>query len=159
MHERLFALTRLLREGEGGEVACCGSFLPSFVSLLPDSHTILSDSEVKTVLRVLKEVSGGARRVCRASAEIQVGLCGINWRQTTIGQFFKPKPLPAKPRVKRDYSDSLPTNRCVPPPLSKSEKNRLRADIVKHNSNLNVDNIFISYINDDNTVYWEFRAG
>ena len=78
-----------MREGTGGEVACCGSFRRDFVSLIP-STPLLNDHEKKTIVRILKAVSGGARKVLRSAAELQMGLNGINWRQTTITQYFKP---------------------------------------------------------------------
>jgi hypothetical protein len=159
LHERLFSLARLLREGEGGEVACCGSFLPSFVAHLPNRLDIMTDAETKAVLKVLKEISGGARKICRSSAEIQIGLCGINWRQTTIGQYFKPKPRATKARVKRNFTDAPTPSTGGSDLISKKDKNKLKSDIARHNLNISVNDIFSSYISLDNTVYWEFRAG
>ncbi len=58
LHERLFAITRAMREAPGGEIACCGSFLPKFVASLQQNPSKLSDREAKLVLRILKAVSG-----------------------------------------------------------------------------------------------------
>jgi hypothetical protein len=43
-HEALFGITRNMRESESGEIACCGSFLPKFVSQLNDSELAVSDN-------------------------------------------------------------------------------------------------------------------
>ncbi len=105
LHERLFTLTRAMRESPGGEVACCGSFQPKFVASLPQDPTLLTDRETKAVLRILKAVSGGARSVLRASAELQLGLSGINWRQRAITQYFKPSLKMVKTKVSRSWVD------------------------------------------------------
>jgi hypothetical protein len=42
-HNSLFSITRNMRESDGGEVSCCGSFLPKFVSQLPNTNGSVSD--------------------------------------------------------------------------------------------------------------------
>jgi hypothetical protein len=153
-HELLFTITRRMREDLGGEVACCGSFRKDFVDSLPDDNSIISEAEVRSIIKVLKKVSEGTRKILRTAAELQLGLGGINWRQQTITRFFKPNPQVTKHRVRRIWTDH-PT-----PPLTKSVKikNRLDPILLKKNSNLTVYNVFnVSQV--DDTVYWEFKAG
>ena len=157
MHEILFSITRHIRESPGGEVACCGCFTGEFVTLLSDNATPLSDAQQKVIARILKAVSGGARKVLRTAAEIQIGLAGINWRQTPITQYYKPTSKIIKPRLpKRDWTDAGP-----PPVGTLNIKNNKKYNSVaiEQNRNLTVDNVFSSFKNRDNVVYWEFRAG
>ena len=98
LHELLFSITRNIRESPGGEIACCGCFREDFVSILPGGSTRIDDSQSKAIVKVLKAVSSGARKVLRLAAEVQLGLAGINFRQTSIAQFFKPASAPRAPR-------------------------------------------------------------
>ena len=43
MHKSFFAITRQMRESVGGDVACCGSFLPIFVDQLQDHSSSISE--------------------------------------------------------------------------------------------------------------------
>jgi hypothetical protein len=156
LHERLFAVTRAMRETPGGEIACCGSFLPNFVASLQQNSSTLSDREVKSVLRILKTVSGGARTVLRASAELQLGLCGINWRQPAITQFFKPSLKTVKTRIRRPWGD----NAAAIAELKPIRKARITDNVVlKKNKDITVQNVFNSIAHEDKIVYWEFKAG
>ena len=113
LHEPLFSITRNIRESVGGEIACCGCFREDFVSLLPNGMLHLDDAQAKVIIKVLKAVSGGARRVLRLAAGIQVGLTGINWRQTAITQYFKPTSSSSKPRApRRVWTESPPPGGC-----------------------------------------------
>jgi hypothetical protein len=157
MHELLFSITRQIRESSGGEVASCGCFREDFVSNLPGGMTNLDDSQTKVIVKVLKAVSGGARKVLRLAAEVQLGLNGINLRQTAITQFFKPAPLPRKPRAPRKIWADNPSA----PSVGAKNKNKARQDrtVITQNKNLTIDNVFLSYLSKNNVVYWEFRAG
>ena len=157
MYESLFSITRNIRESEGGEIACCGCFREDFVSLLPGGATWIDDAQSKTIIKVLKAVSGGARRVLRLAAEIQVGLTGVNWRQTTISQFYKPTATSRKPSAPRKNWTDSPS-----PPLAGAKnksKTKSNASVIALNKNLNINNVFQSFMNINNVVYWEFRAG
>jgi hypothetical protein len=156
MHETLFSITRNIRESAGGEIACCGCFREDFVSILPDGMLHLDDAQAKIIIKVLKAVSGGARKVLRLASEIQVGLTGVNWRQTAITQYFKPTTSSSKPRSpRRDWSDS------PPPSVGVKNKNKVNSDAaaIVQNKNLTINNVFQSCVNFNNVVYWEFRAG
>ena len=156
LHERLFAVTRAMREAPGGEIACCGSFLPKFVASLQQNPSTLTDREAKSVLRILKAVSGGARTVLRASAELQLGLCGINWRQPVITQFFKPSLKIVKTRIRRPWVDNAA---AIADPFPKRKTKISDNVLLKKNKDLTVHNVFNSIVHDDKIVYWEFKAG
>ena len=156
-HEMLFTITRRMREDLGGEVSCCGSFRKDFVALLPDDNSVISETGVKTIIKVLKRVSNGARVMLRTAAELQLGLGGINWRQQAITQFFKPTSLAVKPKVKRFWTD-LP----IQTPLTQiktKNRNGVNPILLKKNSSLTVYNVFDRISQVDDTVYWEFKAG
>ena len=156
LHERLFTITRAMREAPGGEIACCGSFQPIFVASLPQDSTILTDRETRAILRILKAVSGGARSVLRAAAELQLGLSGINWRQPAITQYFKPSLKTVKTKVKRSWVDRP----VASSDLSPKRKERFNDTVfLTKNKNLTVCNVFDSIVHDVDTVYWEFKAG
>ena len=151
MHERLFTLTRLMREGEGGAVACCGSFRPDFVKQLHD--TPITDDEAKALIKVLKAVSGGARRMLRIAAELQLGLNGVNWRQTTMVQFYKTTDAPKRTRIIRSWADTETKS-------SSTTDDRIKKKNSKNKMN---DKITMNHIFDNsqigNIVYWEIKAG
>jgi hypothetical protein len=156
LHECLFALTRRMREEPGGDIACCGSFLPSFVALVPNKDVPITDKETRTILKILKAVSGGARKILRIAAEIQLGLLGINWRQSTIPQFYKPL------SIKKLTNGSVPLVNPSPPsdphPTSLDKKKTFSVPNTL-NRNVTVFNVFDFYTLQDKTVYWEFKAG
>jgi hypothetical protein len=151
MHGTLFYITRKMREAPGGEIACCGAFQRGFVDSLQCEHGLISDNQSKTIIRVLKKVVGGARKILRLAAEVQLGLAGINWRQSTITQFYKPKVQSVKQSHRRDWSDK---------PSVDTSENRIKKDksynhiIAMKNRDLSVNHFFESYTSIDNTVYW-----
>ena len=51
--------------------------------------------EGKIVIKMLKTIAAGTRRLLRLAAEIQLGPLGVNYRQTALLEYFKP--LPAAP--------------------------------------------------------------
>jgi hypothetical protein len=157
IQDRLFSITRAMRENPDEEIACCGSFLPSFVSSLSLDHSAIADSDAKAVIRILKAVSGGARTVLRIAAELQLGLSGINWRQTAITQHFKPILKEVKKKISRSWVDPLvSTTGGV---LKKIDKSKIDPVILEKNRNLTVHNVFDCLVQSDETVYWEFKAG
>jgi hypothetical protein len=146
-----------MRENPDGGIACCGSFLPSFVSSLNLSQSLISDPDAKSVIKILKAVSGGARTVLRIAAELQLGLGGVNWRQSAITQYFKPVQKEVKKKIRRSWAD---------PPVSstggaskKLDKSKIDPSILVKNRNLTVHNVFDCLVQVDETVYWEFKAG
>ena len=156
LHVRLFSITRAMRESPCGDIACCGSFLPNFVASLPQDDTTLSDRDSRSITRILKSVCGGARTVLRTAAEIQFGLCGINWRQPAITQFYKPTLKPISLRSKRTWADSAAN---LTEPTRKSKGSITNPELLKKNKNLTVHNVFDSIVQNDEIVYWEFKAG
>ena len=156
-HERLFSITRRMRESTGGEVACCGSFRKDFVSLLPDGDSSISDKEVKTIIKVMKSTSNGARNILRIAAELQLGLGGISWRQTAIPQFFKPIPRTIKIKSKRVWT--VPTAPQADRIVKTKDRTKIDPSLLKKNINLTVHSVFDCISQADNTIYSEFKAG
>ena len=155
-HSSFFAITRHMRESDGGDVACCGSFLPKFVSQLPDNLDSISDSFAKSLNKVLKSVVKGTRLILREAAELQLGLCGINLQQTAITRFFKPTDRKVIIRKKIDWSDKLST--AQDPKALKKSKIKTDPSIAIKNKDLRVEHIFTS-IHSGGKIYWEFKAG
>jgi hypothetical protein len=154
-HKSLFNITRCMRECEGGELACCGSFIKCFVDNITDNSLPISDKFVKALDKVLKAVVGGTRIVLRSAAELQLGLTGVNLRQTAITQHFKPV-FSARLTTKRKLdSTSVPveTNN-----IKNNKKNKIDLKISLENRNLNIDQIFLNSPSGDR-IYWEFKAG
>ena len=92
LHNALHSITRPMREDEGGEIACCGTFRCDLVSKLPCANLPISEMEGKVMLKLLKTIAAGIRRLLRLSAEIQLAPLGINSRQTALTDFYKPIP-------------------------------------------------------------------
>ena len=95
LHNTLHSIIRHMREDEGGEIACCGTFRQDLVNALPCADLLISEMEEKIIIKLLKTVAAGTRRLLRLAAEIQLGPLGVNYRQTALTEFFKP--LPAAP--------------------------------------------------------------
>ena len=156
-HESFFSITRHMRESDGGEIACCGSFTPGFVNQLSNAEVTVSDSFVKSLNRVLKTVVRGTRMMLREAAELQVGPAAVNWNQTAITKFFKPKDRQVVVRRRVDWSDATDRN-----PLtnnkSKKKNNKIDYNISLKNKNLNISQVFLC-IESGGRSYWEFKAG
>jgi hypothetical protein len=162
LQEDLHWITRHLRENEGGEIACCGSFRTDFTSALPCRNRSISESEVKHLTKLLKTVCAGTRRLLRLAAELQLGPLGINLRQTSVLEYLKPiadSSIPKPKKVRRNYSDSPHSpntdnknNRNLD---SSKSKNNIKQTI---NRNISISDIFLT-IPDIHFVYWEFKAG
>jgi len=88
------------REQPGGEIACCGSFLPLFVAGLPNKDIPITDRERKAIMKILKTIGNGCRRLLRLAAEVQRGPLGINLRQHTMLDFYKPNKTVAFKKLK-----------------------------------------------------------
>ena len=69
-----------MREDEGGEIACCGTFRQDLVNALPCADLLISEMEEKIIIKLLKTVAAGTRRLLRLAAEIQLGPLGVNYR-------------------------------------------------------------------------------
>ena len=95
LHNTLHSIIRHMREDEGGEIACCGTFRQDLVNALPCADLLISEMEEKIIIKLLKTVAAGTRQLLRLAAEIQLGPLGVNYRQTALTEFFKP--LPAAP--------------------------------------------------------------
>jgi len=96
-------------------------------------------------MKILKSIGAGCRRLLRLAAEVQHGPLGINLRQHTIREFFKPI-----------HSIGVKTPKTYA--LQNKKKNK---NIIELNKNLNPYDIFYTTpsmtIND--VLYWEFKAG
>ena len=155
LHNRLFTLTRMMRESAGGEIACCGAFRPDFVIQIPDNDRQITEDESKTLIKILKAVSGGARRILRIAAELQLGLNGVNWRQTTMPQFYKNTTAPKKTRSRRNWTDAGTTS----PALDGAIKNNNKINKNIKNRKITINNVFDFTSQIGNIVYWEIKAG
>ena len=123
---------------------------------LPQDTSSLTDRETKSINRILKAVCGGARTVLRTAAELQLGLCGINWRQPAITQYFKPALKIKNTKIRRSWMDSAATIADLPP----TRRGRITDPaLLKKNKNLTVHSVFESIVINDEIVYWEFKAG
>jgi hypothetical protein len=145
LHQDLHIIIKHCRESPGGEIACCGSFLPHFVANLPNKGKVISELECRTILKVLKTIGAGCRRILRLAAEIQRGPLGINLRQHTILNYFKPIHTTVNKTPKSHNS------------LIKL-KNKKTKDL---NKNLNPHDIFHTTpsLTCNDVLYWEFKAG
>ena len=112
---------------------------------LPNGVKSLTDHDRKAIMKILKSIGSGCRRLLRLAAEVQHGPLGINLRQHTIREFFKPI-----------HSIGVKTPKTYA--LQNKKKNK---NIIELNKNLNPYDIFYTTpsmtIND--VLYWEFKAG
>ena len=93
----------------------------------------------------------------REAAELQVGPAAVNWNQTAITKFFKPKDRQVVVRKRVDWSDATDRN-----PLtnnkSKKKNNKIDYNISLKNKNLNISQVFLC-VESGGRNYWEFKAG
>ena len=145
LQQDLHIIIKHCRESPGGETACCGSFLPHFVANLPNNNKIIDDLQRKVILKILKTVSAGCRRLLRLAAEIQRGPLGINLHQYTILNFFKPI-----------HTTTIKTPKSNAPIIKLKNKN-----MTYLNMNLNPHDIFHTTpsLTTNDVLYWEFKAG
>ncbi len=95
-------------------------------------------------MKILKVIGNGCRRLLRLAAEVQRGPLGINLRQHTILDFYKPiKTAAVKTRKER----FLP-----------GKKNKNVAELNKNLKPLDIFNTTPS-LTCNNVLYWEFKAG
>ena len=137
-------------------MACCGSFLPIFVDQLPNKLDLIDDNYVKSLNKVLKVVVKGTRLIMRQATDLLQGGTAINWRQTAITSFYKPKDKKKVTRKVIDWSDNILSAKAKV--RSKSLKNKTDPSITLKNKNLRIDQIF-SCNDSSGMVYWEFKAG
>ena len=153
-----------MREDAGGEIACCGTFRCDLVNQIPHADQSISDVETKWILKLLKTIAAGTRRLLRLAAEIQLGPLGINYRQTALTEFFKIKPgLPTKILKKlkeTDLVDPTPT-----PTPEGALPHTIRNKLTKNNkrnktthTRITIDDIFAPTSICGN-IYWEVKAG
>ncbi len=134
----LHIIVKHCRDHPGGEIACCGSFLPLFVTGLPNKDFPITGKEKKTIMRILKMIGNGCRRLLRLAAEVQRGPLGINLRQHTIFDFYKPINLVTS-KKKKDRSFPEIKNRNV----TELYKNIKPYDIFDTTPSLTYNNVFI----------------
>ncbi len=154
-HKPLFSIARCLRESDGGDVACCGSFLPKFIDQIPDNSLPISSKFVKALDKVLKAVVGGTRVILRTAAELQLGLTGVNLRQTSITQHYKPV---QSPRLITNRKQGTTVSVLSETNTKNNKKNKKNVNISFENRNVTIDQIFSNSIS-GSRIYWEFKAG
>ena len=163
-HNTLHSISRHMREDAGGEIACCGTFRCDLVSRIPYADQSISDIEAKWILKLLKTIAAGTRRLLRLAAEIQLGPLGINYRQTALTEFFKIKPgLPTKILKKLKETDLVnPTPTTTP---EETSQHTIRNKLTKNNkrnktthTRITIDDIFAPTSICGN-IYWEVKAG
>jgi hypothetical protein len=189
LHNTLHSIARHMREDEGGDLACCGTFRCNLVNALPCANLPISEMEGKIVIKLLKTIAAGTRRLLRLAAEIQLGPLGVNFRQTALSEYFKP--LPAAPTKvlkarKRNWWDTPAVTAMdtqALPPLVPNNKNTIDNKNITSNKKTtesNNKNITTTKKNKKNksstlhriaiedifvsapisgTMYWEMRAG
>ncbi len=145
LQQDLYTIARHARETTGGEAACCGTFLPIFVNDLPMKDCSVDELEGKRILKLLRVISGGCRRLLRLAAECQLGPLGVNLRQYTIAEFYKPTTAVA-PKSTIGHGASKP---------------RKIKNITYLNKNLSPHDIFSNTpsLTFNDILYWEFKAG
>ncbi len=179
-HSFLFDLVNHIRTKSRGDIACCGTFVPEFVSQLTSSDTLLDDNLTRSLTKVLRVIALGTRLLLRTAAEVQLGQIGINWRQTGIKEHFKPSLLAE--RLQTPQNVVVPSNdriaKLIAGPksstLKKSGSSKKYSNNYKikritlnpndydidftMNKNLNISDIFDCKPLDDG-IYWELKAG
>ncbi len=83
-------------------------------------------------------------------------MTAINYRQTTISQFFKPVVRAVVTRRKIDWSDRAAGTTDSPRSKGHGSKTKLRIPL--KNIDVRVEQIFIR-VADGDRIYWEFKAG
>ncbi len=136
----------------------CGSFLPKFESKLDNNSSPIGEPFIKALNKVFKTVVRGTRLILRQAAELQLGLDGINFRQSAITQFFKP--VTPKINTKRKMAWTPNPSSSLPGPENKKNKKKTNINpiITYKNRNLRVEHVFDNVTSGD-VVYWEFKAG
>ena len=156
-----------------GEYACCGVFTPTFLKGLTRSGHDVDKNERAAILKVLKVIGAGTRDILRAHAEAdQVGNA-IQLNQTSITSFFSPLPASGndedrnknnkkknmKNRKKREVKYVNPGDA---PGGSDDEEDTPR--IINPPSYISVFRQHITtvrqgHLEDDQVMYWEWKAG
>ena len=163
-HNTLHSISRHMREDAGGEIACCGTFRCDLVKQIPHADQSINDVEAKWILKLLKSIAAGTRRILRLSAEIQLGPLGINYRQTALTEFFKIKPgLPTKVLKKPKETDpSNPTPSLTPeetsPPTTRIKLTKNNKRNKSTHTRIAIDDIFAP-TSICGYIYWEVKAG
>jgi hypothetical protein len=105
----------------------------------------IEDHEGKLIIELLRTIVSGCRRLLRLAPEIQAGPLGVDLRQPTITEFFKP--------VKE-----TPSWRRRVCPADTKQKNKIK----KHYNNISsIHDIFHNThsMTSNSILYWEFKAG
>ena len=90
----------------------------------------------------------------RIAAQLQLGLNGVNWRQTTIVQYYKPTVTPKPTRVRKNWADLS----SLSPSTLTLDTNKSKNKNIK-NKHITMNNIFDVTNQIGNIVYWEIKAG
>ena len=77
-----------MQREEHGELACCGVFLPSFLSKLNRADNAISKRDVARLKKLTKVVGRGAREVLRIQTEQNILCRGVELRQLSIKDFL-----------------------------------------------------------------------
>ena len=135
-------------------MACCGSFQEGLVHSLNGAKASIDEARIRALKKILKVICAGTRRLLRLASEIQKGPLGVNWRQTSLGEFYKPIVLAGekKTRGKKNWSDDSTTEAQTD---NKYKKNKY---LIK-DSKILLGIIFQNTNQTSRNVYWEFKAG
>ena len=131
--------------------------MPKFVNQLPNADNVVGDNFTKSLNKVLKAVVRGTRVILREAATLQVGAASVNWRQTTITNFYKPVDRHVAKRRRVDWSDANSCNDSKNNKIKKKNSKIVPAIHLK-NKNLRLEQVF-SCVDAGGKIYWEFKAG
>jgi hypothetical protein len=155
LQQALYIVEKHIRNDDGGEVACCGTFQPHFVNNLPYHDAPITEQETKFIIKILKGIAAGCRVLLRIAAETQLGQLGINLQQRSVTQFFKT----IKEPLRKELSTRGTTSGIEKNKTKELNKNKKRNAIYL---NKNLPSNVISHTNysiDNDVFYWEFKAG
>ena len=98
-------------------------------------------------MKLLKTIGAGCRRLLRLAAEVQHGPLGINLRQHSILNYFKP--------IDKDVTK---TSKTIVQQIKLKNKNKNITDLNKHLTPFDIFHTTPSLTMND-VLYWEFKAG
>ena len=152
-------LWRCMETEEAGEYACCGVFLPVFISTLTRADHEMGKKEKNRALKLLKEIGRGAREILKVHSGVSMAARSVELRQTSIKSFMKeaedadkdPETTEKKKRKKR-----TPRSKYVNPGRdSDNEEDEDKAPRIKNPPNPEI--VFKRYI--ETTVVGERGGG
>ena len=164
-----------MQREEHGELACCGVFLPSFLSKLNRADNAISKRDVARLKKLTKVVGRGAREVLRIQTEQNILCRGVELRQLSIKDFLHktrpPEELEKKKPKKKIPQAPLPQDDDSDGDIRMGSEDGLEADEEEKEVKLKYP-IKASWVIKNCLVrrrltggrvgkvsYWEFKAG